>query len=85
MEINGIEETKQASASEDVQLRKPGGKPCIYYPEEKCCLPKLTFKICRSCPRAIPHVKKQAIPAVFNHVKALAIMLLGKMGIQASK
>lgn len=84
MEITRVEEKGQI-ASEDLRLRKAGGRICIYYPEVICTAPKLQFNICRTCPRCAMYVRKNVVRSVFDYVKSLAISLLKSMDIQLSK
>jgi hypothetical protein len=85
MEISKVEETNQAMVSEEVRLRKTGGRVCIYYSESICVLPRLRFQICRSCPRATQYVRKNVVRSIFEHIKSFAVSLLKSMDIQLSK
>ena len=81
MEITRIEETTQALISDEVRLRRTGGRSCIYYSDATCHAPRLQFKICRTCPRCAMYVRTNVVKSIFNHIKALGITLMRQMGI----
>ena len=85
MEINKIDEAKQAILSQEVKTQKLKGRVCIYCPDIICTAPRLQFKICRTCPRAAQYIRKNAIRSIFDYIKSLAISLLKSMDIQLSK
>ncbi|MBU0672453.1 MAG: hypothetical protein KJ732_05450 [Candidatus Margulisbacteria bacterium] len=85
MEINRIDETSEAAASQEIGLSKLGGKPCIYYPEVSCRAPKLRFKICNGCPRCQQFAQQNVVKSVFNHIKSFAVSLLATGFNQSSK
>lgn len=76
MEITRIDETNQALISRGIGRKKTGCKVCIYYAEITCSIPKLKFRICQGCPRAVGLVKKNAAQALFKHIRSFAISLL---------
>lgn len=79
MEITKIDETNQVVVSQEVRLKKAWGQACIYYPEEPCSLPRLQFRICRTCPRAAQYVRKNVVRSIFEYIKAFAISLMKSM------
>ena len=76
MDTLKIEEAKQTACSQDIRLRRARGKTCIYYPSLLCSIPKLQFKICRSCPCAAQYIRANVVAAIFKHIKSLAISFL---------
>jgi len=85
MEITRIDETNQATISQEIRLRKFSGRACIYYPEATCRAPKLQYQICRTCPRCAQFVRKNVEKSLFSHIKAFAISLMQNMNIHSSK
>ncbi|MFH1683951.1 MAG: hypothetical protein ABIA67_03615 [Candidatus Margulisiibacteriota bacterium] len=85
MEITRIDETSQATVSQDVKMKKRWGKVCIYYPEASCAAPRLQFKICRGCPKCAQYVRKNVVRSIFDHVKSIAISMLNTNNSQFSK
>lgn len=75
MQVIKIEESKQPALAQ--KIRKSAlGRICIYDPETICSLPDTKLAICRSCPRAAMFIPKNALRALFGHVRSASVMLL---------
>lgn len=85
MEITPIEEIQQPRGNQKVMMQKLKGKVCIYYPDLICTAPRLQFKICRTCSRAVEYIRKNVVRSIFEYVKSVAISFLKGMNIQLSK
>jgi hypothetical protein len=85
MDIPKIEETGQAVGDKEIRSRNAGCQSCIYYPEVRCSIPQMQFKICRSCPRCCQGLRTNPVRSIFDHIKSFAISLLKNMDIQSSK
>lgn len=81
MEVVKIEETNQAVVSKEVRLGKACSRVCIYYPDAICKLPKLQFKICRTCPRAAQYIRRNVVRSIFEYIKSVAISFLNMINI----
>ena len=84
MQTPKVEETKKSASSQQVILKGLLERPCIYFKEAECKVPKLQFKICMRCPRAAQYIKNKVLNSLFDHIKGLAILLLSSMGISSS-
>jgi len=52
LKVEEIYRSNEAFDPQGLNLPQTKAKPCIYYPEKACSVPKLQFKICRTCPKA---------------------------------
>lgn len=80
MEVNKIDEASQMASTKDVDAAKIRGKTCIYDTQKICCAPRLTFKVCRSCPRAAQYIRQNVVQNIFGKIKGLAITMMNMMG-----
>ncbi|PIS30256.1 hypothetical protein COT42_03515 [Candidatus Saganbacteria bacterium CG08_land_8_20_14_0_20_45_16] len=85
MVIGRIDQTKKSEV-EPATLKKglPGKlakkKPCVYYPAVECLLLQFKFRLCQSCRRAAPYVKKDEVKNIFEYIKSRAISLKKHFG-----
>ncbi|MFC1571346.1 hypothetical protein ACFL31_02190 [Candidatus Margulisiibacteriota bacterium] len=76
MQITKIDEANQTTVSQEVRMKKLGGKVCLCYPKIMCTAPTFKFAVCKTCPRAALFFKKNAVSSLFERIKAMAIMLM---------
>jgi hypothetical protein len=57
MEINPIEELMPGYVNEQVRMQNEAHRPCIYYKDEVCSVPKERFEMCGNCIRMVRFAK----------------------------
>ncbi len=72
-----IQSINDATSAAEITAAARSLRGCVFYREERCCAPRIRFKMCRNCYRIDPRL---AVKSLFEAIRALGSKLISHQG-----